>query len=69
MLAMNQDLQNNAEDLFNYCELEGGEEMDEIMKCLINAIWSGYSKKELNKLVRLYKSDSNAADKFQAELY
>ena len=48
MLAMNQDLQNNAEDLFNYCEMEGGAKMPEVSKCLINAMYFDYSKKEHN---------------------
>ena len=69
LLAMNMDIESNADALFDYCEEEGGSKMSKLSKCIINAQYLDYSKKELNKIAKLYKSDLDAAGKFTEELY
>tara|TARA_B100000212_G_scaffold292142_1_gene234028 strand:+ start:38 stop:505 length:468 start_codon:yes stop_codon:yes gene_type:complete len=68
LLALNVDLESNADALFDYCEEEGGSRMSKLSKCMINAQYLDYSKKELNKIAKLYKSDRDSAGKFTEEL-
>ena len=69
LLAMNINIESSADSLFDFCESEGGSKMSKLSECEINAQYFDYSKKELNKIVKLYKSDPSAADEFSLELY
>ena len=69
LLDMNLDIEYSAHGLFDRCENEGGSKMSKVSKCLINAEYFDYSKKDINKIVKLYKSDLSAAEEFSSELY
>ena len=69
LLAMNMDIESNADALFEHCEVLGGSKMSELSECQINAQYFDYSKKELNKIVKLYNSNPSAADEFSNEIY
>ena len=43
--------------------------MSAYSKCLINAQYFDYTKKETNKAIRLFNSDPNAGASFVAELW
>ena len=69
LFAMKMDFESSANDLFDLCEKEGGLKMSKVSKCMINAQYFDYSKKDLNKIVKLYESDLSAGVKLATELY
>tara|TARA_Y100000589_G_scaffold66500_1_gene58082 strand:- start:1675 stop:2151 length:477 start_codon:yes stop_codon:yes gene_type:complete len=69
LFTMNMDIKSNADSLFDFCEKEGGSKMSKLSECIINAQYFDYSKKELNKIAKLYKFDLSAADEFASKLY
>ena len=66
---INVDLQETAKYLFDMCERKGGAKMSEYSKCLINAQFFDYTKKEINKVIRLFKSDPTAGEYFLTDLW
>ena len=69
LLSMNIDIESSADTLFDFCEEEGGSKMSKLSECQINAQYFDYSKKELNKIAKLYNSDPIAAEDFSNDLY
>ena len=69
LFAMKMDFESSANDLFDLCEKEGGLKMSKVSKCIINALYFDYSKKDLNKILKLYESDLSAGAKLATELF
>lgn len=67
-LAMNQNMQASAKNLFDECQIEGGAKMSGYIKCQINAQYFDYTKDEINKTLELIRYEQSFAPIFLNEI-